>query len=346
MNPWLARFLTLLAFLGLFAGVFWYGGHLLTPVGRSGEKVLVDIPLGSSARSIGKVLKEKGLIRSELAFVGFARLYGASTEMKAGEYEIPNNLGLIQMIDKLVAGDAVQHWVVIPEGKTVRQIAVLLENNRLGRSGAFLTAAGRRPQRYGMELPVPRASVEGYLMPDSYKFPRNVTERDMIRAMLRNWNEKVYRPHRELFAADELGADKIVIIASMIEREARVPEDRPLISAVIRNRLKRKMPLQIDATVLYALGSHKPVVTFEDLKVDHPYNTYRNPGLPPGPICNPGVAAVEAALKPASEDYLYYVARPDGSHIFTRSYQEHQAAIQQVRQMRKSGAAEAATAGE
>ena len=258
--------------------------------------------------------------------------------MKAGEYDIPSNKGLFEIIDKLVAGDAVQQWVVIPEGKTVGQIASLLKEQHLADPREFIRAAQRRPERYGLQIPVSRRSLEGYLMPDTYKFAKQVSERELIRAMLKNWHERAYRPHQALFASNDLPLDKIVIIASLIEREARVPQDRELISAVIRNRLKKKMPLQIDATVLYALARHKQVVTFQDLKVDSPYNTYKVRGLPPGPICSPGVDSIKAALQPAAVDYLFYVAQPDGSHIFTRTFSEHQAAIVRVRKMRGASA--------
>jgi len=322
-------------FLCFFVGVFWAANFVFAPVSSSSKPVRVDIPLGSSAGQIAKRLKKAGVIRSATAFQIFARLYGASKNMRAGEYEIPPNLGVIEVIDKLVAGDAVQQWVVIPEGRRVSQVAQLLSSQGLARSAEFMRAARRKPKAYGLLLPVSRSSVEGYLMPDSYKFPKQISERKLVRHMLENWNAKVYRPNRALFDSSDLPLDKIVIVASMIEREARVPADRPLISSVVRNRLKKNMRLQIDATVQFALGYHKSVLTFKDLKVDNPYNTYRNAGLPPGPICSPGLDAILAALKPADTDYLYYVAKPDGSHIFTRTGAEHQAAILKARKMRE-----------
>jgi UPF0755 protein len=305
----------------------------MMPARTSGPPVPVDIPIGSSAGTIAKRLKAAGAIRSATAFTVMARIYGESQNMKAGEYKIEPNLGVFQIIDKLVAGDAEQQWVVIPEGKTIGQVAQILADRRLVKDWEFIRAANRKPKRLGLAIPVSRPSVEGYLMPDTYKFPRQISERVLIKELLRNWNQKVLSPNRQLFAQSDLPLDKIVIIASLIEREAVVPQDRALISSVIRNRLKRKMPLQVDATVLYALGRHKKIVTYKDLKIEHPYNTYRNPGLPPGPICSPGLAAIRAALQPAKSDYLYYVAQPDGSHIFTRTFAEHQAAISRVKRM-------------
>jgi UPF0755 protein len=171
-------------------------------------------------------------------------------------------------------------------------------------------------------------------MPDTYRFEKGIPETEIIRRMLANWNVRVLRPHARLFRQADFPMDKILVIASLIEREAMTNADRPLISSVIRNRLRIKKRLEIDATVLYALGRHKEALTFADLKVDSPYNTYRSLGLPPGPICNPGLASILAALKPAKTRYLYYVARPDGSHLFAVTYEEHRANIDRVKEMK------------
>lgn len=300
----------------------------------------MEIPQGAGAAQIGERLQKAGVIRSGLAFALMARILGESSDMKSGEYRLPRNLGVVELINQLVQGtNAESQWVTIPEGKTLRQIAELLDGDRLARKDDFLRAARRRPAYYDLDVPVHRASVEGYLMPDTYKLPVKTNERKIVAQLLRNWRDKVWRPNRALFAKSDLPPDKIVILASMIEREARVPEDRPLISSVIRNRLKKKMKLQIDATVLYALKQHKNVVTYKDLKVDSLFNTYKYPGLPPAPICNPGLSAIEAALQPAKTEYLYYVAKPDGSHIFTRTGQEHAAAVAKARALRQEASA-------
>jgi UPF0755 protein len=330
-------FVGLLAVVAAVAGAFLYCLTLFEPISRDATPVTVDIPMGASASAIGEKLESAGLIRNATAFSIAARVTGDGENMKAGEYAIPRNMGLLQIIEKLAAGDAEQQWITIPEGKTLRQVAGLLTDRNIAKSGEFMTAVERRPARYGLPFDVPRRNLEGYLMPDSYKFQKQTSERDLVKAMVKNWIDTAYLPNKAAFDAAGMTPDQIVIIASLIEREARVPQDRKLISSVIRNRLAKKMPLQIDATVIFALGRHKPVVTFKDLKVDSKYNTYKYPGLPPGPICSPGVASIEAALNPAKTDYLYYVAQADGSHIFTRSLDEHNAAIAKVRRARKSG---------
>ncbi len=273
------------------------------------------------------------MIRSETLFRIIARLYGTGDQMKAGEYRIPRTLGVVEIIDRLVEGEGDAKWVVIPEGWTVNQVADLLEERHLVRRTAFLRAVQRRPSAYGVDLQVSRASLEGYLMPDTYKFPSRASGADVVGIMVRNWEKKVWKSNEAAFWTSWLTPEKIVVAASLIEREAKRPEDRARIASVIRNRLAKKMLLQIDATVLYALGTHKEKVLLKDLKTPSFYNTYRHKGLPPGPICSPGLKAIEAVLHPEDTEYLYYVAQPDGSHIFTRTGQEHAAAVSRVRQM-------------
>ena len=329
-------------FFGLLGGVFWYASNLFTPVSDSSKPIKVDIPLGASAGTIADRLKAAGLIRNALAFTLMARVMGDSENMKAGEYKIAPNKGVLEIIDQLVSGTAEFQWVVIPEGKTIQQIATILNEQRLADANSFVSLAARKPKRLGLDVPVSRRSVEGYLMPDSYKLPRKSSPKLIIQEMLKNWNAKVLRPNKALFAKSDLPLDKVIIVASMIEREARTPEDRPRISSVIRNRLKKKMRLEIDATVIYALGKPRNKVSYADLKVDSPYNTYRIPALPPGPICNPGLASVEAALRPEKTPYLFYVAQPDGSHLFATTFGDHQRNIVRVRGMRAGGSGGAA----
>jgi len=313
---------------------FLYAGHLLQPMGGASEKVRIEIPVGANAGQISKILQEKGLIRSPMAFQFMARLLGEARNMKAGAYEIPRDRGVIQIIEHLVSGDAISVWVVIPEGTTIDDVADRLDRARLGSKDNFLRRAGRAPRRYGKPFPAPWGTLEGYLMPDTYRFDTNAAPGEILEVMLDNWEKKVYEPRQELFRQSRYGTAKTVIIASMIEKEARVQDDRPLIASVIHNRLRRRMPLQIDATVIYALGRHRARVTFDDLKVKSPYNTYRVKSLPPGPICSPGEASIDAALKPARTNFLFYVARADGRHIFTRTAEEHNAAVRQVREGR------------
>jgi UPF0755 protein len=304
---------------------------LFQPPSRSTKIVRMEVPRNATLRTIAERLEQKGLIRHRYAFMLLARLMGESSNLKAGEYELHPSMQLLEIMDKLSRGDATAVWFTVPEGYTVDQVADTLDKLDMVDRRHFLRLVQSDGSRFDTAVKVPRRSLEGYLFPDSYKFKKGVSEATIITGMLKNFHTQVVDGLREEIRANDLSLDKLVILASLIEREARVPEDRPLISAVIRNRLKEKMLLQIDATVLYALGQHKDRVLFEDLKVDSPYNTYQNPGLPPGPICSPGIEAIKAALRPAKADYLYYVARPDGSHIFTNTLSEHNAAIKKAR---------------
>ena len=186
------------------------------------------------------------------------------------------------------------------------------------------------------DFPLPKDTLEGYLYPDTYEFPPHVTANQVLLEMLLNFGKRFARPYQRDLASAPHTLHEIVTIASLIEREARVPGDRPRIAGVIENRLRAKMPLEIDATVLYALGHHKQRVTFKDLTVRSPYNTYRHKGLPPGPIANPGLDSLLAALHPEPNAYFFYVARPDGSHLFTRTPGEHEAAKREVRRERQN----------
>lgn len=320
--------------LAVFGLAVWLPIYMLSPVRTSGPPVPVNIPLGANAAAIGTALEKAGVVRSATVFTVAARLYGESGNMKAGEYKIPPKHGVFEIIDQLVAGNSEAQWVVIPEGRTLKQIAQALEAERLADADEFLRAARRPPSEYGLDVSPRWKTCDGFLFPDSYKLPKQASARTIVAEMVKTWKRKVWEPNQELFKSASLTPDKIVVAASLIEREARVPQDRPLISSVIRNRLARKMKLQIDATVLFALGRHQQVVLYKDLEVDSPYNTYKHKGLPPGPICQPGLAAIEAALKPADEDYLFYVAMPDGSHVFTSSAAEHDRAVRDARRAR------------
>lgn len=296
-----------LSILALVTIVGWFIiMDILMPVGGAGSHI-VDIPKGASAGRIGRILAGNGIIRSAIGFDVLARYTGNSPKLKPGAYRLSPSMPPGEIMDKIVKGEICAKWVTIPEGFTVRRIAERLAAQGLANEGRFLDIS---------------SGNEGYLFPDTYLIPLGSSEEAIMRQMQDAFDKKVkgYVSSRH----SDMPFDKIVILASLIEREARVPKDRPLVSAVLRNRLRIGMRLECDATVLYALGRHKNRVLYSDLAVDSPYNTYRYAGLPPGPIANPGLDCIKAALDPAKVDFLYYVARPDGSHIFTRTLAEHQ----------------------
>ncbi len=303
-----------------------------TPAGDDPDPRLVSIQPGDSTADIAQKLAAAGVIKNPEAFRLLARLSGVEARLVAGDYELRSTMRPSEILARLAGGQSVRIRVTVPEGWRLREIGAALEERGLGAWPDLLTAArGPYPYPFLTDRP-PGATVEGFLFPDTYFFPPSTTPRQALTLMLENFDRKVLQaglpasPHG-------LSLYQVVVLASIVEREARVPDERPLIAGVFLNRLRLGMPLQADPTVQYALAPDDvrlPVVGLwrrdlsrADLGIDSPYNTYRRPGLPPTPICNPGLAAIQAVLQPAVTDYLYFVARPDGSHAFARTLEEH-----------------------
>lgn len=254
---------------------------------------------------------------------------GSARSLKAGEYEIPREATTPAVLALLESGRVRQHPVLHPEGATVAELARVLEAAALARASevarvatdeAFLRAQG-----------IEAASVEGYLFPDTYQFVKGMTAEQILGRMVQRLNGKLTPEIREQARARNLNLHQLLTLASIIEREAVVRDERRLISAVFWNRLKLGMPLQADPTVQYALGKERRALTRADLATDHPYNTYQRTGLPPGPIASPGLDAIQAALDPAPVKYLYFVAKDDQRHQFSATMDEHNTAVARYR---------------
>lgn len=311
-------------------GVGWYRAGL-QPVAAGGEPTIVFIPAGTGVAGIVERLESAGVLRDATAFRVMLTLSGLGGKLQAGHYELAPTMTAREIAAKLASGDVASFRVTIPEGFTLAQIADrMAEKGDLDRA-EFLAAATGAALGEEAPLPLPEGPLEGYLFPETYDFRYDDPPATMVRAMVRELDERFVAPNREAIAARGLSLHEIITLASLVEREARVPQERALIAGVIQHRLDIGMRLQIDATVQYALPEHKSRLTFADLKVDSPYNTYLHAGLPPGPIASPGLPSLMAALRPARTDALFYVARPDGTHLFTRTYEEHQQAIRSIR---------------
>lgn len=323
----------------------WRSWLLFTPPTHQHIAIKVEIPSGAGLGEIAERLEEERIIRSRYAFLGYVKWRGAGKGLKAGEYLLSPDMHLSRIVRILKSGvsdegDA-RAKITVPEGYTLSQLADVLATAGIVSKSKFLDASTSKTtlQRLHAAFPLPSTTLEGYLFPDTYFFGRNITPEKVIETMLLNFTAKFYRPYQQEITTQEASKNNrnlytLVTIASLIEREAKIPKDRARIAGVLYNRLEKRMKLEVDATVLYALGRHKSHVTFADLKVNSPYNTYRVSGLPPGPIANPGLASLVAALLPENHDYLYYVALPNGSHIFSRTRAEHEAAIRErVRQL-------------
>ena len=331
-----ASLLVLLLILAL-ATVFGiaYTIELLGPVSGSpnAKTVLVTIPPGKSARQIGEILARKHLVRSPVSFVLASRMGHLSGEMHAGRYLISPAMPPRQIAVLMALGETASNVVTIPEGFTVKQIARRLTDAGLVNEAQFLTLAETQGKTFTVHgWTPPNANLEGYLFPDTYTIPKGATPREIIAQMLANFQARVVVPDGKSAARMPGGLAGTITLASLVEREAEVDRDRPLVAAVYLNRLKAGMRLQCDATVQYALPAHKARLFFADLRVESPYNTYLHAGLPPTPIASPGLPSIQAALHPASVNYLYYVAGPDGKHhVFSRTLSQQDQATARVR---------------
>lgn len=297
----------------------------LSSSGSPGREVTIVIPKGATVSQIGEMLAEKKVIGNPLAFRLLVEYKKLGASLMAGEYELREGMAYGEALEVLERGPILRFYTVtVPEGLTIDKTAEAVAARTDVDADEFRALARDRSKfDYDFLRSSPAASLEGYLFPKTYQVKQETDALAFLNIMLRQFAKETASLNMGDAQGRGLTPYQIVIIASLIEREARVPSERELVSAVIHNRLRAKIPLQIDATVQYALPAWKEKLTYEDLKVESPYNTYLHGGLPPGPISNPGLAALQAALRPAKVDYLYYlVTGKDGSHSFTSSYQE------------------------
>lgn len=298
-----------------------------------GPNVQLTIPKGASFRVAAESLSAHGLVSSARVFSMYAKLKDRDRSLRWGTYVLRPGMSWGQLLDALRLGHGVIHMVTIPEGLSIADVEPLLMD-ALDLTKDSLDAAVRDTALL-RELDVPTHTVEGYLFPDTYTFPDKTSARDAVRMMVDQF-EREWRPEWTQQAQSmRLNRNDIVTLASIVEREVRRDEERPVIAAVYLNRLKIGMPLMADPTVSYALGKKPGRVYLKDLRVKSPYNTYRRQGLPPGPIASPGLASIRASLFPAKVGYRFFVAAPDGHHEFRRTYAEHLAAIEMVRAMKR-----------
>lgn len=293
----------------------------------------VTVPIGASMRQAADSLEASGVIGSARAFSLYAKVKGRDRRIKAGTYILDRGSSWGTIIDALEAGRGIVLTVTIPEGWDLRTIVPAISNVMKISAPALDSAA--RDSALIRRLGIPTPTLEGYLFPETYLLPEGSAPLPIVRRLVAEF-ERRWKPEWNA-QLERLGMTRheVITLASIVEKEARVAAERPVISAVYHNRLKRGMLLQADPTVIYALGRHVTRVLYRDLEVKSPYNTYRNVGLPPGPIASPGAASIEAALFPADVPHLYFVAHPDGHHEFRATLREHNAAVRQMRALRR-----------
>jgi UPF0755 protein len=311
------RFLGKVLVIAVILAAAWLAYGLLLPTGPAEEK-LVQVRPGSSAHHIAADLQAAGIIRNQRAFLLWHFLHGRKP-LKAGEYAFDHPARLGEVYDRIARGDILVRALVIPEGFNMFDIAAAVESAGLGKREDFLQEA-RTEAALVRDLDPQARSLEGYLFPDTYHFTRTQSAHDIAAAMV----------HRFRQAAREAGLNQdvhnIVTMASIVEKETSVAEERPVVAGVFYNRLAKQMALATDPSVIYAAllnNRYRGAIYQSDLHFDSPYNTYLNPGLPPGPISNPGRASLQAAMHPASTDYLYFVSDNQGHHKFSRTAGEH-----------------------
>lgn len=309
-------------------------GILLAACSSStGPGVQLTIRKGSPFREAADSLAAHGLVRSTKLFSIYAKLRRRDRTLRWGTYVLRPGMSWEQLLDALRNGRGVVHSVTIPEGFSIAEIEPLLADS-LGLTQDSLDAAVRDTSLLH-RLDIPTPTLEGYLFPDTYTFPDKISARDAVRMMVDEF-EKAWKPEwTEQARAMKLTRHDIVTLASIVEREVRKDEERPVVAAVYLNRLKIGMPLMADPTVTYALGKKPGRVLLRDLRVKSPYNTYLRAGLPPGPIASPGAASMRASVNPAKVPYRFFVAAPDGHHEFRRTYAEHLEAIRLIRGEKK-----------
>ena len=339
MRPsrFLARCLLILVVLGLLG--YLYIQREINTFHTPTSAEAFEIPPGLSARAVLKMLSEQGLIANERLTMTYLVLSGNRKSLKAGEYLFDQAVTTRQVIDALVSGAVYLHKFTVPEGLTVTEVAAKWEEQGFGKAEEFVEAAKESVDLVDFEGgdSGAGASVEGYLFPETYSFAIRTTPRQAIETMVGRYRSVIEQLGNR-FPAESwtLNARDTLILASLVEAEAAVDDERPLIASVFLNRLKQRILLQCDPTVVYALeksNRYQGTLTRADLRFDSPYNTYRYAGLPPGPIANPGMRSLEAVIRPASSRYLYFVRTTGGRHTFSENLAAHNRAVSAYRAM-------------
>jgi UPF0755 protein len=312
--------------IAVFLGVVWFISLIFFP-SYNQESVEVLIPQGADSLRIARILSQHRLIKSPFLFILVSKIFNWEKDLKAGEYELTSP-SLIEVLDRLRKGEIRVYRVTIPEGLPKWEVAKILSSNGVVKEDVFLRLIDN-PQIFKEDctFPLPKESLEGYLYPDTYYFTRNENPQEVVKKLLVRF-EEVVGPHYENWRENHRSSlEEVITLASIVEKEARVSSEKPVIAAVFYNRLRKGLRLRADPTVKYALGNFRERLTLNELKIPSSYNTYLYHGLPPGPICSPGKDSIYAVLYPAKVDYFYFVAKGNGSHQFSQTYEQHLKAV-------------------
>lgn len=330
--------IVLVTLVALGSGYLWVQNKLRSPIGSSDNKIILEVTRGKTLPQIFKELESNQITSDTWFLKKYARFNRLGATIKAGEYEVDSTLTPLALFSLLQSGQLLSRPLTIPEGYNIFEIADIFERQGLMKRDAFMSFV-RDPKNVNELLGNTYPSLEGYLFPETYQVTRTTQGPELIRSMVRQFLAQYSRLEAEAARLD-WPRHKVVTLASIIEKETGATWERPLISSVFHNRINKRMRLQTDPTVLYARAlirdSYQIKITREDLRRDHPYNTYRIQGLPPGPIANPGFEALKAVFYPETSDYLFFVSRNDGTHIFSKTYAEHNKAVNEYQRNPKA----------
>jgi len=320
------------------AGYFYLERQFEIPYSAGSNPTIVEIPKGSGSRDVVHLLKERNIIRSEYVALGYLAVSGSHGKLQAGEYLFDKPMTVSEALEKIINGRVYLHKFIVPEGQTIRQTAMKWEEQGFGSAEGFLDTA-RDSVALVHDLDAEADNLEGYLFPETYSFPSRTTPRQAVEAMVARFHEVIAKL-RQSVSSEQWPPNlrQAVILASIVESEAAVDDERATIASVYTNRLKKKMLLQCDTTVIYALereNKYRGTLTLKDLKFDSRYNTYVYPGLPPSPITNPGLESLAAAIQPATTNFIYFVRTTGGRHTFSESLAQHNLAVAKYRAMRQ-----------
>ena len=335
-GPAYAKIILLALALPVFVVAVHTALFLLRPPSSTRQYKEVLITEGSSFRAVASQLKDEGIITSKTTFIALGRLLGVTKSIRAGFYSLNTGMRPTEVIDYLKAGRIIEYQVVVPEGYTMDKVASILEKTGLTTRDDFMCKAS--DPAYVASLGLSGDSLEGYLFPATYYLPKGISLDGIIKRMVSKYREVMSEDLKARAASIGMTEQGAVILASLVEREARLDSERPLISAVFHNRLKIGMPLQCDSTIIYGMeikGTWCGDITKADLRRKGSYNSYLNKGLPPGPIANPGKPSIIAALYPADVDYIFFVSKNDGSHFFSSNLADHNRAVKEFQESLK-----------
>ncbi|MBU1045946.1 endolytic transglycosylase MltG [Patescibacteria group bacterium] len=324
---------SILIFIAIILALFlvaWF--QIYVPSSVNSEERIFRVETGDGLGDISANLKQQGFINNDLFFKVYVYLYGKELSLKAGDYLLSGSMSIKEIADQIIRGNTVGTKITIIEGWNIRNIAEYLEDKGVCQPESFLEAvnasAGLAEEFDFLKDKPGKNNLEGYLFPDTYWIKQTASPEEVIRIFLTNFDKKLNPEMREEIQSQDKTIFEIITMASIIEKEVATDADRAIVSGIFWKRLKNHYPLQSCATIAYALGVDKWRYSVSDTQIESPYNTYKYAGLPTGPISNPGLSAIKAAIYPEESDYNYFLSKPDGETVFSRTLQEHNLAIQ------------------